>query len=278
MPYAYRRTAAIRRYTPRRTYRRKSNSYGRKSYKKGTRYQYKYNKSRATAGRTHFAYRKDLSVPPPKMHTIMRYCSASDLPRMTIATGSNRSEADFCINDLYHFLRAANGSAIPAPTVMPAKTEWSAQYTGYKVHMIEVMYTCVNTNDVPYYMGLSVDPQNYVPSNLLAIGWDSLIRILKSNEDYKYCILGPVGTPTSTRTLRWRVPIAKVIGNEDYRTEPNFAGGSATSFDVSPLNVINMAVLLLNYDGSPLAGPQSVICNFNCNIYCTFYAKEGEGG
>lgn len=272
-----------------RTYARKSGYRSGRSY--GTRkYKRKYNHTKHQSYRktyrrnyhhksNHFATRSELSIVPPKKHLILRYVNTSDTPYLVLPSGAvgGYGWINYCINDIYHFLRGVNGTPYNTPTVVPMATEFKDWYVRWKVHMVEYSVTVTNVTTSSFYIGIICDAENFTINPPSPNFFPSYMGIMKTNKYCKLLMVPPNGARDAKITMKMRIPIGKMIGDIDtYRGDADFNGGSATSWNSSPLKVINMWVFILNSDGSTPGATFQVPVNIECNFFMTAFARDLE--
>lgn len=77
-------------------------------------------------------------------------------------------------------------------------------------------------------------------------------------------------------TLTMRIPIAKMLGLPNYRTDTTYYGGVVGTPGTSPTNIAPLVVWIANPDTTAAGADYTVDYDFQANIYCTMWLKDYE--
>lgn len=217
-----------------------------------------------------------LATPKDRRQLIFRYQNSGDVPMAFISTGKSMGWMALCLNDLYRPTRFSWDGTTLAPPSIPAKVEWSAFYAFWKVNMVEIIFSITNlAQGRSFYIGwLGMDQQYGVLANPEE-NWSSTMRMAKTN---RWCKIKQTGNnwKGSPTTISAKIPIAKYTGNQFYRTEERFAGGSSESFNTSPSEEVPLYLFIMNEDGNNEIADLSFPMQLTINMYCTLYGKDLE--
>lgn len=210
---------------------------------------------------------------------ILRYVNSGDIPFLNIVIGSSYGFTSFALNDMYNFIRIQSGnpgSPFVPPTAIPMTGEFKDWYYRWKVHMVELSCTVQNTSANSLYIGMYGDAISTTMTSPTA-AWDVQMRILKTNKFSQYKMVGPVTSGNMSRcTLKMRIPLAKFLGNPDYRTDSDWEGGGNLSWNVSPIKVVPFFILALTTEGNTVPSTFALPCTITANIYCQMFGREQE--
>jgi len=171
-------------------------------------------------------------------------------------------------------------------TTMTSKTEWFAFYNRWKVHRVDFRFSCMNlspSNTVTdgFYMGWITGPSHNTgiqgfpgPAGGGINTWGDMMQTARTNP---YCAAKLVGQPTGgngIKTIKIKIPIAKMSGNKTYRTDEDYNGGSTAVPATSPNELFTGYFFLTNLAGQTFGNNLVVAVSATAKLYCSLFAES----
>lgn len=258
----------------------------RRRYGTATRRRYSYYRR----GRRGIRRRSIPAVPGRRKNLTFKWIN-SYAPTITIPTGQSVAAFGFALNDLHYFhrntIQGATTTAATTPTQLPSKSEWFQFYQHWKVHRVDFRITVFNENTLlPFYVGYvgyttqaANTPLQSFPGPAGTPGtttWSDMMELSRANRFNAAKLVGTRDSSKAMVTLRMRIPIAKMAGNKNYRTDEDYAGGSTAGAALSPLLVYTGYVFVATTRNNNTVSDQIFTVSARAKIYTSLYSPFWE--